>query len=262
MWPEFHPGQHGVFVFLGLFPLFCHHLPLLRFLEQAVALVHLLGQVPPCSEIVLVLVKLSTYMFRSIHNHVTKHIVWLVIWDVWNSSFVSQVLFSPDCQLINLSNVPRDSYMVFMVLGSWLILTIEQTIVHVITYTMKWCWHVLERTTIRLRINNQFRSTRSIHLEIVLNVGYLYLIICKDVLRHLQCDEMNEKFNYVVNNCQVVWRFVIWCYFENVVSVSRNETNQWRKTVIHHSLILMTYMIHPKYWAKKISCCLDYHLTL
>ena len=70
-----------------------------------------------------------------------------------------------------------------MVLCSWLILTIEQTIVHV-TYTMKWRWHVLERTTIRLRINNQFRSTRSIHLEIVLNVGYLYLIICKDVLRH------------------------------------------------------------------------------
>jgi len=24
----------------------------------------------------------------------------------------------------------------------------------------------------------------TIHLEIVLNVGYLYLIICKDVLRH------------------------------------------------------------------------------
>ena len=131
---------------------------------------------PPCSEIVLVLVKLYTYMFGSIHNHGQhlsgiQHIVWFVIWDVWNSSLVSQVLFSPDCQLINLSNVPRDSYMVFMVLGSWLILTIEQTIVHVITYTMKWCLHVLERTTITLRINNQFRSTRSIHLEIALNVG-------------------------------------------------------------------------------------------
>jgi len=36
-----------------------------------------------------------------------------------------------------------------------------------------------------------------------------------------QFDEMNEKFNSVVNNCHVVWRFV-----------SRNEPNQWRKTVI------------------------------
>jgi len=57
-------------------------------------------------------------------------------------------------------------------------------------------------------MNNHFRSTRSIHLEIVLN---LYLIMCKDVLRHvlrnLQFDELNEKFSSVVNNCQVVWRF-------------------------------------------------------
>lgn len=33
-------------------------------------------------------------------------------------------------------------------------------------------------------VNNQFRSTRSIHLGIVLNAGYLDLIIYKDVLRH------------------------------------------------------------------------------
>jgi hypothetical protein len=75
VWPEFHLEQHGVFLLLDLFPLFYHHAPLLLllffflFLEQAVALVHLLGQVPPCSQIVLVLVKLYIYMFGSIHNH-------------------------------------------------------------------------------------------------------------------------------------------------------------------------------------------------
>jgi len=82
-------------------------------------------------------------------------------------------------------------------------LTIEQTIVHVMTYTMKWRWHVLEWTTIRLRMNNQLRSTRSIHLEIVLNVGYLYLIICKDVLRHIDmylgiCNLMNWMRNSIL----------------------------------------------------------------
>ena len=46
----------------------------------------------------MVLVKLYTYMFGSIHNH-GQHL-------------------SADGQLINLSNVLKDSYMVFMVLGS------------------------------------------------------------------------------------------------------------------------------------------------
>jgi len=77
-------------------------------------------------------------------------------------------------------------------------------------------------------------------LEIVLNVGYLYLIICKDVLRHwdnilrhLQFDELNEKFNSVVNNSEQFPSSleVCPCCFENVISVSRNEPNQWRKTV-------------------------------
>jgi len=50
------------------------------------------------------------------------------------------------------------------------------------TYTMKWRWHILQRTTIRPRINNQFRSTRCIHLEIVLNVGNLMKFMRNSIL--------------------------------------------------------------------------------
>lgn len=51
-------------------------------------------------------------------------------------------------------------------------------------------------------------------------------IIGKDVRKHLQFHEMKEKFNYVVNNCQELWRF----FFEKVISVSWNEqTNGLKK---------------------------------
>lgn len=69
------PGQHDVSMLLALILLFHHHTPLLHplyfflFLEQAVAFVPSLGQVPPFSDIALVLVKLYIYMFGGIHNH-------------------------------------------------------------------------------------------------------------------------------------------------------------------------------------------------
>lgn len=47
---------------------------------------------------------------------------------------------------------------------------------------------------------------------IVLTVGYVYITICKNALRHvrrhLEFNEINEKCHSVVNNCKLVWRFV------------------------------------------------------
>ncbi|KAL1261097.1 hypothetical protein QQF64_008924, partial [Cirrhinus molitorella] len=75
VWPQilvvYNCGPNFIFVHHGLFHLFHHHAPLLLlfllFLEQAAALVHLLGQVPPCSEIVLVLHGQALYI------HVWQH---------------------------------------------------------------------------------------------------------------------------------------------------------------------------------------------
>ncbi len=97
-------------------------------------------------------------MFGNIHTHrqhlsanLTYSDVWLVIWDVGNSPFISQVQVSPDRQF---SNSRDQNYCdVIRSIYAWQILATEWTVVHVMMSTVKLCLDVLEGVAIQLRSN-------------------------------------------------------------------------------------------------------------
>ena len=77
----------------------------------------------------------------------------------------------------------------------------------------------------------------------VLTVGYLYIAICKDVLNIWDMYKAFEiwwkqwEMPFCCGKLQVGFG-ICPCCFENVISVSRNEPNQSRKTVIIKTVCL------------------------